>query len=382
MKMKKMLSLFVASCAVFAASAGGVDVKLLDSLLRVKSQPCDKPNLAKAIDTLKTWLEARGVFCAVETNECGMAALYAATTPGKTHDYLFVSHVDVVVADDSMFTPRYDGDWVHARGACDTKGNVVVMAQVLANLVGKASIGMMIATDEEGGRMGTPTPKMMLDRGYVPRKMVLVGDTAGEAPGQLFVAEKGHARIRLVAHGKGGHSSRPWALDNPIPKLCAGYLKFAAAWEAQNAVTGTWRTVVSPTMLKGSDGGNVIPDDAVMHLSCRFVTMDDYRRLCECARRTSGCELVAPEMPHRPPVVNREDDPEIVALFSSMKSEIPGFRIGRMSAATDATFYVGLGLPIVIFTAEAYEPHSPNERGSISSLHQYADVLTRYFSSK
>ena len=34
---------------------------------------------------------------------------------------------------------------------CDTKGNDVVMCQVLANLVGKASVGMFLASEEEGG---------------------------------------------------------------------------------------------------------------------------------------------------------------------------------------------------------------------------------------
>ena len=381
--MKKVIFVLSLACAAMSAAGGGIDVQLLDSLLSVKSVSRDKPNLYKAVDTLRAWLEARGVFCTVETNECGMIALYAATTPGKTHDYLFVSHVDVVPAPDSMFEPRHDGDWVHARGACDTKGNVVVAAQVLANLVGKASVGMMIATDEEGGKIGTATPQMMVDRGYLPRKMVLVGDTAGEEPGQLFVAEKGHARIRLVAHGKGGHSSRPWALDNPIPKLCAGYLKFAEAWAAENAAaTGIWRTVASPTMLEGSAAGNVVPDTAVMHFSCRFTTMEEYERICDCARRTSGCEVVAPKVPHRLPVQNREGDPEIAALFAALSAEFPGFRLGRMSAATDATYYVHLGLPIVIFASESYGAHAQDERGSVSSLHRYADVLTRYLSNR
>ena len=233
-------------------------------------------------------------------------------------------------------------------------------------------------TDEEGGKIGTATPQMMVDRGYVPRKMILVGDTAGEEPGQLFVAEKGHARIRLVAHGKGGHSSRPWALDNPIPKLCAAYLKFKESWDPDADPNEHWRTVLSPTILKGSAAGNVVPDAAVMQLSCRFTTMEDYERICDCARRTSGCEVVAPKVPHRLPVLNREGDPEIAALFASLSAEFPGFRLGRMSAATDATYYVHLGIPIVIFAAESYGAHAQDERGSISSLHRYADVLTRH----
>lgn len=365
------------------AKVGGVDEALFDSLLRVKSESRNKTELRRAVDVLKNWLETRGVYCTVERNKKGMVALYAATTPGKVHDYLFVSHVDVVPAPDSMFMPRRDGDWVYARGACDTKGNVVVIAQVLANLVGKASVGAMIATDEEGGKIGAPTPKMMVDRGYVPRKMVLVGDSAGEEPGQLFVGEKGHAVIRLVAHGKGGHSSRPWALDNPIARLCTGYARFAEAWDRDSPPSlGKWRTVASPTVVNGGETANVVPDEAYMLLSCRFTTMQDYVRICDCLGRTTGCEVVAPRKPHRLPVANRDDDPEIAALFAAMKARIPGFRLGRMSAATDATFYVHLGIPIVIFAADGCEPHSDNERGSISSMNLYSDVFTEYFGSK
>lgn len=379
-----ILAILIAPCLAFAApqDTASIDSGLLDTLLRVKSVSRDKPNLRKAIDVLKTWLEARGVVCAIESNEKGMIALYASTTPGKTHDYVFVSHVDVVPADDAMFIPRTEGDWVHARGACDTKGNVVVIAQVLANLAGKASVGAMIATDEEGGKIGTPTPKMMIDRGYVPKKMILVGDSAGEEPGQLFIAEKGHAVIRLVAHGKGGHSSRPWALDNPISKLCEGYARFASVWEAEAPGTGKWRTVASPTILNGGETSNVVPDAASMTLSCRFTSMGDYRLICDCLRRTTGCEVQAPKMPGRVPVTNREDDPEITALYDSLRASMPNIKLGRMSAATDATYYVHLGLPIVIFTAYGCEPHSSRERGSISSMKLYADALTRHLAER
>ena len=361
-------------------NAGGVDLQLLDSLLRVKSVSCDVGRLDESVAMLRSWLESRGVHCAVERNERGMPALYASTTPGKAHDYLFVSHLDVVPADDAMFTPRREGDWIFARGACDTKGNVAVIAQVLANLAGRCSVGAMFATDEEGGKIGTATPRMMVERGYVPRRMVIVGDSAGEEPGQLFVAEKGHAVLRLVAHGRGGHSSRPWALDNPIPRLCEGYARFAEAWAAESsATTGTWRTVVSPTILVAGNTSNVVPDDATMTLSCRFTTVEDYVRMCACMRRTSGCELIAPDIPSCLPVVNREDDPEIGALFAALGATIPGLRLGRMSAATDATFYVHLGLPIVIFAVDGCAPHASGEKVSVSSMDGYVAAFTRFF---
>ena len=360
-----------------SSAFAGIDRQMLSDFIALPSVSRNPEELARGVDFLRNWLEKHGVYCTVETNECGYLGLYAATTPGKVHDYQFVGHVDVVAAPKKLFSPRIEGDRIFGRGACDTKGNVVVMCQVLANLVGKASVGMFIATDEEGGGSGTGTPQMMIDRGYLPRKLLLVGDTAGEEPGQLFTAEKGHAHINLVAHGKGGHSSRPWALDNPIPKLCEAYLRFKAAWDPNADPNEHWRTVLSPTKIHASDVGNVVSDDAVMHFSCRYISMADYERAIRTLKETTGLEVKS--APGRRPVENKPNDPEIVALLKAMKSDLPGgIREGKMSAATDASYYAHLGIPIVIFTAEGGEPHSDREWGSLKSFDEYAEFFTGY----
>ena len=184
----KTTTLFLVAFAAASALAGGIDRAFLKDLLEIPSQTGSRAEILRAVDFTRDWLAARGAYCTVETNEAGFVGLYAATTPGKRHDYLFVSHLDVVLAPDEMFKVRVDGDKFFARGACDTKGNAVMMAQVVANLVGKGSVAIFLATDEEGGGSGTGTPQMMINRGYLPNKLVIVGDTAGEEPGQLFVA--------------------------------------------------------------------------------------------------------------------------------------------------------------------------------------------------
>ena len=378
--------MIVRKCLSFALAGamsayGGIDREFFDGLLRIPSRCGDEPQLVRVVDYTRDWLTAHGVWCVVETNEVGRVALYAGTVPGKVHDYQFVSHLDVVAGPDNLFTPRYEGDKVFARGACDTKGNAVVMCQVLAELVGKASVGMFLATDEDGGGRGTRNPPMMIERGYLPRRMLIVGDSAGEAPGQLFTAEKGHAHIDLIARGKGGHASRPWALDNPVPKLCAAYLKFAEAWDPGGDPSGTWRTYVSPTMLKASDAPNAIADEAVMHFSCRYTLPSEYERVIRTMKETTGLEIRS--TPGRPPVVNRPDDPEIAALLAAMRARLPGgIREGRMSAATDASYYAKLGLPIVIFAATGGEPHCDREWGSLKSLDEYADFFVSYLGGR
>ncbi len=387
MRMRKITSagLLAAVLVALPAWCGAVKVDraFLDGLLRLPSETGNAEELARAVDFTRDWLAGHGLCCTVETNEVGRLGLYASTTPGRRHDYLFVSHLDVVKAPKWMYVPRYEGGKVFARGACDTKGNVTAICAAMAALAGKdASVGLFLATDEEGGGgKSTGTPQMMIDRGYLPKRLVLVGDSAGEEPGQLFTAEKGHAHIDLIAHGKGGHSSRPWALDNPIPKLFAAYLRFEAAWDPGADPNEHWRTVLSPTILEASKIGNVVSDTASMHFSCRYTTMAEYERAVKTLKETTGLEVKA--RPGRRPVENKPGDPEIASLLKAMDDGIPGgMREGKMSAATDASYYAQLDIPIVIFAADGGEPHSDREWGSLASLDAYADFFARYLGAR
>ena len=381
--MNKRIGLSVAmvvGCMLSAClGAVQVDRAFLDALLRLPSESGNAKELARVVHFTYDWLTARGVHCVIETNDVGRLGLYASIKPGKKQDYFFVSHLDVIKAPPQMFQPRYEGDKVFARGACDTKGNVAAVCSAMAALAGSdASVSLFLATDEEGGGSGIGTPKMMIDRGYSANKMILVGDSAGEEPGQLFTAEKGHAHIDLIAHGKGGHSSRPWALDNPIPKLCEGYLRFKAAWDPDADPNEHWRTVLSPTVLEASQIGNVVADSARMHFSCRYTTVAEYERAVKMLKETTGLEVRA--RPGRLPVENKPNDPEIAALLKAMNAALPGgIREGKMSAATDASYFVQLGLPTVIFAADGGEPHCDREWGSLSSLDAYADFFASYF---
>lgn len=358
-----------------APKAGGLDIGFLKDLVAIPSLTADLKEIARVVETLRGWLEKRGVFCAVETDDEGRKVLYAATSPGKCHDAVFVTHLDVVPAPERLFAAEVDGDRIYGRGTCDTKGNALAIAQVLVNLVGRnPQVGAVFATDEEKGAK-VPTPTLLLNRGYVPRKFILVGDTAGEQPGTLFTAEKGHAIFTLVAHGRGGHSAYPWEHDNPIPRLCAGYLKFKAAWDAADTSTNVFRTVITPTMLEGSTAPNIVSDDVSMKLSCRFAVPEDYGRVLRMLRETSGLDVVEPAA-YRPAIVNDPNDPHIVALLASLRKKWPTFTTGTMLAATDATRYAHLKLPTVLYGAISGHPHADGEWASLRDLNDWIEALT------
>ena len=382
--MNKIAIAVVAAGAALMAS-GAIDREFLKALVEIPSETRSAKECARAVDAYAGWLEARGVICTVMTNGVGRKFLYAATTPGLAHDFVFVSHLDVVPAiDPAQYTPRIEGDIFHGRGACDTKGNAVIIAQVLAELVGKASVGAVISTDEEGGsgwRCGTAG--YAIELGVRPRRMVLVGDSAGEAPGQLFVGEKGHIRITLTAHGKGGHSSIPWACDNPVSKVMRAAVKVMDAYPMEASAEDNWHNVLSPTTMRGSEASNIIPDSASVTFSYRFCNPGDDMKAVAHIRELTGLEVTHPA-DYLKPVVNRDDDPLIEALFAAMKAKWPAgdIRLGRMSAATDASYYVGFGLPTVIFASDAWGAHAVDERCSLSKLDEYADLFVSFIAAQ
>ena len=388
--MRRALSLPVLAVGLTVAGgwaqAAGIDRAFLAKLLREKSVTSDVGACNRCLDLVQGRLESRGVRCTTVSKTNGRKALYAAATPGLEHDYVFVSHVDVVPAlAEDQFEPRTDGDWLWARGSCDTKGNVAVICATLEALVGTgASVGAVIVTDEESGDGLVGSPQVLREAGVRPRKFVLVGDSAGEEPDQLFVAEKGHAKFTMVARGKGGHSSRPWDLDNPIPKLCAAWMRIQAALPAPERPEDHWRDVLTPTMLAGGPKPNVVPDEATMMFSFRYTRPDSVEKMLKLMREASGLEIVPPPPNHRKPILNRPDDPEIAALLAAMRAKWPerNIREGRMSAATDATFFADLGLPIVIFAATGHDSHGASERISLSSLDDYADLFAGYLLSR
>ena len=370
---------FAACCAADAAGHPGGG-SFLEGLLAIPSVTSDRDANNEAVRYVKGWLDARGVCTAVVTNEAGRAALYASTVPGKEHDVVFITHLDVVPPlADGQFAPRIERDRIYGRGACDTKGNVAAIAQTLANLAGTCSVGAVFATDEESRTPGTATPAALLAAGFTPRKFIIVGDTNGEFVDSLSYAEKGHFVMKVVARGKGGHSSMPWLADNPVPKLMRAMEKILELYPEPTADEDHWRDHVTPTKLTGAPAHNIIPDVAEMSFSCRVTSPDSAARIKAQVEEATGLEVVLPKS-YRLPVLTDPENWYVKSLYAAMRAKWPDkdIRLTRMSCATDATRYVHLGLPTVIFGATGGGAHSSDEWVSLKSVEDYAAMFTEY----
>jgi len=364
-----MLTVIAATLAatLCTADAAPIDRSFLKELVAIPSESAKPERVNEAMAFTRAYLEKRGVPCVVE-RDGPRNILYASTLPGKVQDYLLCVHLDVVPAPDpKMYEPQVKGNRLYGRGASDDKGNAAVAVQTLVSLLGKASVGVIFTADEEIGGMTTAT---MVKRGYAARRLVLVIDAGAY---KVTVAQKGTSYITVRAVGKGGHSSRPWKLDNPIDKLMDAYAKFRAAWPRPTA--DHWCDIVSATMVSAGDARNRIPDTAEMTINLRFVSKDGVERVCK-AMRDVGLEVVN-VVTTGVPVSSDPSAPEIQRLLAVMRAKWPGRKpsISRMLAATDARHFVDMDVPIAIIGAEGGGAHAAVEWVSLRCLDEYADLL-------
>ncbi len=349
------------------------DMQLLLELLAIPSVTEDVAAVNRAVECLRGYLDARGLHTATETLPSGRLVLYAANAPGKTPDFLFNAHLDVVPpSEPGQFSPRVEGDRLFARGAADCKGNAAVLAAALLALRdAPVPVGAVFSTDEETGGESTA---LMVARGYVPRRMVLILDAE---PYAIVHAQKGTVSYSLRSAGRGGHSSEPWRARNPIPPLLDAAARLLEAFPLPPE--GAWADTLVPTVLRAGTAHNQIPDDAELVVNVRFTTPGGAPGIADRIRAATGLDPV-PATPVCEPVACDPSHPLMLALQAEMQRRFPSRPIPfiRMNAATDSRHFAALGLPIAILGTDGANLHAAAESVSLPSLGDYAALLADF----
>lgn len=347
---------------------------LLKELIRCQSVSDRIDNVNKAESVIRNYLESNGLSCVTEKID-GRDVVYASTMPGKVQDILLNVHLDVVPAPDEMFEPIEKDGRLYARGSSDCLGNAACVAEILCNCIGKASVSAVFTADEE---IGGSTSAAMADLGYSARKMVVIIDSA---PYSIAHAQKGIISLTLRAHGKGGHSSEPWALDNPIDRLIDGYVRLREAWPALPP-DSHWGNTMTPCIVRAGSVANQVPDSAEMVLNIRYICDEDYQRILGEVKEITGLEVNI-KMTSRPAFVD-ETHPLMQELKRAMEKKFPDHPIGfyRMDGATDARHFVKLGVPIAILGTLGGGAHSSEEWVDLKSLREYIELLTDFITEK
>ena len=357
--------------------ASAADLAFLKELVEIPSSSIDYPQVNRATRAMKAYLEKRGLFCSIETDDQGRELLFAATKPGKVQDYILSAHLDVVPASyDGQYTFKNDNGRLSGRGVGDDKGGSLAVAQTLVALAGKdVSVGCIFGADEELG--GFTTTWMVEKMGYRPHRMVIVVDSAY---GKIGYATKGQLMVRATVTGKGGHSSAPWKCEDLITELSAAVVKIKEEWYRRHPMAegpDHWSDILTPTVIHSEGTAlNRIPSEVWVNFNLRSVRPEAKDECIELIREiTKGkVEVVR----YSPPCVSEGNDPYVLRLKKAMEAEMKKpVPLERMPFATDARCFVSCKVPVVNVGHEHGDSHGATEWADAGSI----DVVTRYLTA-
>lgn len=347
-------------------------VELMRELIRCRPVSGDPAAVNRANGILKSFLEARGLFCTLE-NTGDRTCLYAATRPGKVQDLLLNSHVDVVPAvSEAEYEPVEKDGWIYGRGTADCLGNTVCVAKILCNVKDHASAGAVFSSDEE---IGGNSARVMVSQGYAARKACIVLDAWQDH--RIITQHKGLLSIKISARGAGGHSSLPWGKPNPIDMLVDAYVRIRSLWnEADDPSAGTWRNSMAPCIIRSGVVDNQIPSEGELILNFRYLRDADFGKIVELVK-SAGLEVTV--LRSRAPL-NTDENAPAVRLLKQTVEDVLGRPSGfsRVCGASDACHLKAMGVPVVIMGVNGTGYHAAGEKMELKTMDEMHRILVEY----
>lgn len=359
---------------------------------------------------------------------------------GKNHDkpIVLMGHQDVVSAEGKWIHEPFSGDIengkVWGRGTADTKCSVMAFLQAAEELLSEGYIPeqdvyLCSSNTEEIGGEGAPKTVAELERRGV--KPFLVCDEGGAIveeplagfPGNyamVGVLEKGAGNVKVIARSNGGHSSTP-SQNSPIARLSKFvcdierhnpmkvelepelvtmferiadygpfYMRFILGnlWLTKpllklvgpylgSQVAALLRTTIAFTQQSGSQGANVLPQEASITVNMRYIPHQDKEESIAVIRRIAKrYDLEVEDLggdSSFPPV---KTDGEAFQLVEDVIHDVfPGLPVIPyvMTGGTDAAYYQKICDACIRFSPILY---GPEQMEGMHGLNENVDTVS------
>ncbi|MBQ6550901.1 MAG: M20/M25/M40 family metallo-hydrolase [Lachnospiraceae bacterium] len=359
---------------------------------------------------------------------------------GKRHDkpVVLLGHQDVVPAEGTWEHEPFSGDIengrIWGRGSADTKCSVMSFFQAVEDLLKEGFVpeqDVYLAssnTEEVAGEGGPKIVRELKRRGVQP---FIVNDEGGSIVTEpmaglkgnyamIGVLEKGQGNLRIIARSNGGHSSFP-PKNSPIVLLSKfltdltkhspmktrmntqakemfenmapygpfwmRYL-FGNLWlfkplleklmpSISSQAAALLHTTVAPTMQTGSDGCNVLPQEATLTLNLRYIPHQNVDESNAAVRaRAEKFGLQAEVIDAYPACAPVDAHSEAFGLVEEVIREVfPGLPVVPyvMTGGTDARFFQEICDACIRFSPVVY---GPAQMKGMHGLNEYLDTYS------
>ncbi|WIV68393.1 M20 family metallopeptidase [Natrialbaceae archaeon AArc-T1-2] len=338
----------------------------------------DRPEEIEAcMDRVAAFFEDAGV--PIDRYEDGgVPSLVASLADSSAPEVVFHGHLDVVPAQERLFSPEVRGDRLYGRGAADMKGGLAAMMYVIERIATAErtpSVAMMVVADEERG--GTHGARYLLeDVGYDPDFCITGEPNNLDGYMDVINRQKGIVQVSVSATGEPAHAATPEQGENAIEKIMAAYPDLRQVFDDRD---GEWGPTLNAGRIRGGEALNQVPAEATLELDVRYPDEETRDEVLYELRQLPDLEVKT--MGHGNPVDTDPDEPHARALLEHARSVTDRGReveFTRKPHTSDLRHFARNDVPGVAFGPEAYGSHEEFEHLLLESLEDYVETLYEF----
>jgi acetylornithine deacetylase len=267
------------------------------------------------------------------------------------------THFDTVPP---WFASSEDGEFIHGRGACDTKGIIAAMIAAGQRLRGRGvrDFAFLFVVAEETDSIGAK--KANEEFASIGSESVIVGEPTES---KFARASKGALTAVVRFDGVAAHSAYPERGDSAIDKLVAAVAEINSTHWGAHEILGNATANVG--VIRGGEKPNIIAGQAEAEMMFRIVTeVDEVRDRLDGLVRKHGGHIVR----------SHGNPPQLMTVPDGEPSVVVAFN-------TDVPHLKALGKPLLFGPGSILDAHGPDERIAKKDLLAAIDTYERTVTS-
>ncbi|MAR11240.1 MAG: acetylornithine deacetylase [Blastopirellula sp.] len=349
---------------------------------------------------LMDFFEQRGIACECHEVVPGRSNVIARLEGQRDETVLLDAHQDTVPVDDMIIDPFAatvrDGK-IYGRGACDVKGGLAMMLDVMDRLA-RAGHGqhphlvLTCACDEEHNQLGAKAIVRLWDEDQGRSQLLTQRPDAAivAEPTELdvVVAHRGCTRWKMTTRGVAAHSSDPSQGLSAVYRM-ARVVQCLEQYAVELQETSTPHPLCGPATLSvgritGGTSVNVVPAECTIEIDRRVRPGEDGFAVIEQVEAYLR-ERIDFEIERQPPWVvgltlSDENNGPLAERLCQAAHEagVESNRIG-VPFGTHASRYSSVGIPSVVFgPGSIAQAHTKDEWLSVEQLERGTEILHQF----
>lgn len=358
-------------------------LEVIQKLISFQTVSGNIPEIEKCLAYVQQVLKPSGAIVDICHYSNASPVIFARNVETEHFDVLILGHLDVVPAEEKMFSAVLKDGLLYGRGALDMKSFAAVAMKSMETVINEKlplKFGFILSTDEETGSKGLEA--FLEERPLLKADIVLDNDVGGDIT-KIIARCKNPVFVRLHAKGAAAHGSTPWNGTDANEALIKTWLNIRKYYPLFDLKTGkpenTWIDTAHLAMISGGKVANIICDEATALIDFRLT---DTSSVSDLETRLKACmeDGVSFEIEMQSIAVTVDENNKTLRSYMETVEEVIGQKVGfeYMGGATDSRAFYKRGSTLIMHSGSGDGMHAPNEYANFESIQQVADIQERF----